>query len=268
MTAAEHPQVRPVIALVRDVSPRLADCVLTHVPRTPIDPALAAAQHDVYCEVLGSLGARVERVAPLPASPDGVFIEDTALVLDELAVIARPGAPSRSSETSSVARALDAYRPLATISAGSHLEGGDVVVAGRSIYVGRSGRTNESGIDELRSIAAPLGYTVTAVDLSGCLHLKSACTFVPPGIVLANPDWVSPDVFGDLTVVMVAPGEPYAANTITLGGVTLVGAAFPRTAAMLERRGIATRAVDLSELAKAEGALTCSSLIFARETAY
>ncbi len=133
-------------------------------------------------------------------------------MLDELAVIARPGAPSRTSETASVAEALSAYRPLATLSAGSYLEGGDVMVAGRSIYVGRSTRTNEAGIDELRSLAAPLGYTVTAVDLTGCLHLKSACTFVPPDIVLANPDWVSPGVFRDLTVVMVAPDEPYAAE--------------------------------------------------------
>jgi dimethylargininase len=263
MAAAEHPQVRTVIALVRDVSPRLADCVLTHVSRTPVDADLAAAQHDVYCEVLRSLGARVERVTPLPACPDGVFVEDLAVVLDELAVIARPGAPSRTSETASVAAALAAYRPLATLSEDSYLEGGDVMVAGRSIYVGRSTRTNDAGIDELRLLAAPLGYTVTAVDLAGCLHLKSACTFVPPDIVLANPDWVSPGIFRDLTIVMVAPDEPYAANTITLGGVTLVGAAFPQTAAILERRGAKTRAVDLSELAKAEGALTCSSLIFA-----
>ena len=132
---------------------------------------------------------------------------------------------------------------------------------GRTLYVGRSGRTNQTAINELGALLAPWGYRVEGVDFDGCLHLKTACTFVPPHYVLANPDWVDPRVFAGLTSVAVADDEPFAANTLTLGGVTLVPSQCPRTAALLRARGVITRDVDLSELAKAEGALTCSSLI-------
>lgn len=261
MTAAGHPDGRPVIALLRDVSPRLADCVLTHLPRTSIDPGLAAVQHRAYADALATLGATVEWLPPLPEAPDGVFVEDTALVLDEVAVIAQPGVESRRTETASVAAALAAYRPLLGLGPSATLEGGDVVVAGRTVYVGRSGRTNRAGIDELRCLLAPFDYEVIGVELTGCLHLKSACTFVPPAFLVVNPRWVAPMAFSGLTAIAVDPDEPSAANTITIGDVTLVGAAYPRTARRLREHGIVTGDVDLSELAKAEGALTCSSVI-------
>ncbi len=132
---------------------------------------------------------------------------------------------------------------------------------GRTLYVGRSGRTNQAGVHELGALLAPWGYQVQGVDLDGCLHLKTACTFVPPRYVLANPAWVDPHIFGNVTVIPVAEDEPFAGNTLTLGGVTMVPSQWPRTAALLRARGVVTRDVDLSELAKAEGALTCSSLI-------
>ena len=132
---------------------------------------------------------------------------------------------------------------------------------GRTLYVGRSGRTNQAGVDELGALLAPWGYQVEGADLDGCLHLKTACTFVPPHYVLANPAWVDPRIFGNVTVIPVAEDEPFAGNTLTLGGVTMVPSQWPRTAALLRARGVVTRDVDLSELAKAEGALTCSSLI-------
>jgi len=255
------PPVRSIVALVREVSPRLAECVLTHLGRVAIDVQRALAQHRAYCEVLSSLGARVEPVAPLPAAPDGVFVEDTAVVVDEVAVITRPGVSSRASETETTASTLSAYRPLLRISDEATLEGGDVMRVGRTIYVGRSGRTNQAGVNQLGALLAPWGYQVQGVDLDGCLHLKTACTFVPPHCILANPDWVDRRVFAGVTVVDVAGDEPFAGNTLTLGGVTLVASSCPRTAAILNARDVITRAVDLSELAKAEGALTCSSLI-------
>jgi len=255
------PPVRSIVALVREVSPRFADCVLTHLGRVAIDVHRASAQHRAYCEVLSSLGARVEPVAPLPDAPDGVFVEDTAVVVDEVAVITRPGVPSRASETETTASALSAYRQLLAVSAEATLEGGDVMRVGRTLYVGRSGRTNQAGVNQLGALLAPWGYQVQGVDLDGCLHLKTACTFVPPRYVVANPDWVDPHIFTGMTLVAVADDEPFAANTLTLGGVTLVASSCPRTAAILSARGAVTRAVDLSELAKAEGALTCSSLI-------
>jgi len=253
--------VRSIVALVRAVSPRLADCVLTHLDRVAIDVDRASAQHRAYCDALKNLGARVEAIAPLPDAPDGVFVEDTAVVLDEVAVIARPGIAFRAGETATAASALLPYRRLLRLSDAATLEGGDVMQVGRTLYVGRSGRTNQTAIGELRELLSPWSYEVEGVDLDGCLHLKTACTFVPPHYVVANPAWVDPGIFAGLTLVAVADDEPYAGNTLTLGGVTLVSSQCPRTAGFLRARGVIARDVDVSELAKAEGGLTCSSLI-------
>ena len=255
------PPVRPMVALVRDVSPSLADCVLTHLGRVYIDFDRAVAQHQLYCVALQELGARVEAIAQLPDAPDAVFVEDTAVVVDEVAVITRPGVASRAGETESTAVALTRYRPLLRLSEEATLEGGDVMRVGRTLYVGRSGRTNQAGVDQLGALLAPWGYLVQPVDLRGCLHLKTACTFVPPHYILANPAWVDPEIFAGQTVIAVDDDEPFCANTLTLNGVTLVPGQWPRTAAILRAHGIHTRDVDLSELAKAEGALTCSSVI-------
>ena len=255
------PPVRSIVALVREVSPQLARCELTHLGRVDIDVDRASAQHHAYCDVLRSLGARVEFIAPLPDAPDGVFVEDTAVVVDEVAVIARPGVASRAGETATTASALLPYRPLLRLSDVATLEGGDVMQFGRTLYVGRSGRTNQTSVDELGTLLAPWGYRVEGVDLDGCLHLKTACTFVPPHYLLANPAWVDARIFSGLTPVAVADDEPFAGNTLTLGGVTLVASQCPHTAARLRTHGVITREVDLSELAKAEGALTCSSVI-------
>jgi dimethylargininase len=255
--------VTRTVALVREVSPLISECALTHLTRTPIDHTVAARQHHDYCLVLGELGARVEWIEPLPHHPDGVFVEDTAVVVDEIAVVARPGVESRAGETATTAAALGRYRTLTRLSDAARLEGGDVMQAGRTLYVGRSGRTNERGIAELAMALAPFGYAVRGVDLSGCLHLKTACTFVPPGFVVLNPAWVDPASFPGCEIVEVPRAEPHGANTLTVGNVTMVGSAFPGTAELLARRGCETRMVDLSELAKAEGALTCSSVIFA-----
>jgi dimethylargininase len=234
---------------------------LSHVDRVEIDPHLAAIQHERYCQVLSELGARVEWLAPLPDAADGVFVEDTAVVVDEVAVITRPGVVSREVETASMADALRRYRPLLFLPPEARLEGGDVLRVGRTLYVGRSARTSRAGIDALAALLAPFGYDVTGVDLRGCLHLKTACTFVPPGYLVFNPAWIDEAQISGLEPLAVDPAEAFGANTLTLGSVTLVGAQFPRTEARLQHAGIVTRAVDLLELAKAEGALTCSSVI-------
>jgi dimethylargininase len=255
-----------VVALVREVSPRIANCELTHVTRVPIDPGRASDQHHAYCQALAELGARVEWLAPLPQHADGVFVEDTAVVVDEVAIVARPGVASRRPETASMADALKRHRPLRELPDAGCLEGGDVMRVDRVLYVGRSARTNQAGIDGLAAQLAGFGYQVRGVDLKGCLHLKTACTYIPAGILLHNPAWIDPALFPGLRPIAVDPSEPYGANTLTLGGTTLVGAQFPRTRNRLEAEGIRTRAVDLSELAKAEGALTCSSVIVGLRT--
>ena len=167
-----------IVALTRPVSDSIAECELTHQERLPIDPARALRQHAAYEEALRGLGVEVVRVAGASALPDAVFIEDTAIVLDEAAIVTRPGAASRRAETDAVGEALAIYRPVRRIAAPATLDGGDVLRAGRTLFVGRSSRTSVEGIEQLRDLAGPLGYDVISVPVAGCLHLKSAVTGV------------------------------------------------------------------------------------------
>ena len=250
-----------MIALVREVSPCLADCELSFLPRVPIDAERAFRQHGAYVAELAALGLGIEWLAPLATHADGVFVEDTAVVLPEVAVVTRPGVASRREEVSTAAEALGTHRRLLRIVDPGTLEGGDVVRIDRTLYVGASGRSNAAGIQQLARALEPFDYRVRSVEMRDCLHLKSAATFVPPDILIANPAWVDPGSFAAKRVIEVAPGEEFAANTLTVAGVTFVSAAFPETERRLQAAGIATRALDVSELQKAEAALTCLSLI-------
>lgn len=276
-----------IVAITREVSPALGRCELTHLPRVAIDVEAARLQHARYRRALADLGCRVVELPAEPDLPDSVFVEDTAVVLDELAVITRPGAPSRRPETAAVARALAERRPLAWIEPPGTLDGGDVLRVGRSIWVGLSGRSNPAGVGQLHALAAPHGYTVAPVAVRGCLHLKSAVTQAAPALLLVNPDWVDAEAFAGCgcDVVAVDPAEPYAANALLVpraegaapfgeagsAGAGLAASAspaaiypdsFPRTRARLEARGVEVVAVGVSELQKAEGAVTCCSLVF------
>jgi len=252
-----------MVALVREVSPQLARCELTHLERVAIDVQRAVGQHRAYTQALQSLGCTVEWLPPLPHCADGVFVEDTAVVLPEIAVVTRPGASSRRAETPSVAAALARRAPVSLIVAPGCLDGGDVLHIGRTLHVGASHRTNEAGITQLAALLLPYGYRIATVPLAGCLHLKSACSFIPPDIVLVNLSWVDRTTFGELRPIAVDEREPHAANTLTIDGTTLVSAAYPHTRRRLEAAGVRTRAVDVSELHKAEGGLTCMSLLLA-----
>ncbi|MGH7631973.1 MAG: dimethylarginine dimethylaminohydrolase family protein [Gemmatimonadales bacterium] len=260
-------QLTPSIALLREVSPTLDRCELTHLAREPVDPARARAEHHQYAELLAQLGCQIRWVPPAPELPDAVFIEDTAVVVDEVAVVTRPGAPSRQPETVAVAVALRDYRPVLTIYAPGTLDGGDVLRVGRTLYVGRSARTNAEGAAQLARHLAPYGYVVRPVEARGCLHLKTAVTEVAEGILLCNPAWVDRHAFGDLTLLEVDPAESFAANALRIGAVVLHAAAWPRTRERLEHRGIRTVPIDVSELAKAEGGVTCCSVILRAEVA-
>ena len=251
-----------LIALTRPVSPHLGDCELTYLPREPIDVARAMAQHAAYCAALRACGVAVRSLPAAPDLPDAVFVEDTAVVLDELAVRTRPGAPSRRPEVPTVTAALAAYRPLATVVAPGTLDGGDVLQLGRLLFVGRSGRSNAAGIAQLAAILAPYGYTVRGVDLSGCLHLKSAVTALDAETILVNAAWVNPAVFGARQVLPVPLEEPWAANALAIDDRVLLAAGNPRSAALVTAAGYAVTLLDISELQKAEAALTCQSLLF------
>jgi dimethylargininase len=252
-----------LIAVTRPVSSAMACCELTHLPRTQIDIGLAREQHAAYERALSTLGCRLERLPEAPALADSVFVEDTAIVLDDVAIVTRPGALSRRAETASVAHLLGRYRRIAQIAAPATLDGGDVLRVNRTLYVGRSGRSNRCGIERLAALVTPFGYRVEAVPVHGCLHLKSAVTQVAADTVLINPQYIATASFGGLKQIEVDPAEPLGANALLLGGEVIYPASQPRTAQRLCRHGVQIRVVDVSELEKAEGAVTCCSLIFA-----
>jgi dimethylargininase len=250
------------VALTRGVSPSLARCELTFLEREPIDVARAVAQHEDYCRLLARLGLELLSLPADPAHPDCCFVEDTAIVLDEIAVIARPGAPSRRGEVDAVAEALALHRPLARMAPPATLDGGDVLLAGRRLYTGITARTNLEGAQALQRAVAPFGYEVLPVPVGGCLHLKSAVTALDDDTVLANPDWLDLGPFRGLEVVPVAPGEPGAANVLRLGKALVAHAGFPRTNERIAARGLEIHPVDVSEFLKAEAGVTCKSLVF------
>ncbi len=250
------------IAITRDVSPAITRCELTHLQRAPIDLEIARSQHRAYEKELERLGWSLLRLPVEPDLPDSVFVEDAAIVLDEVAVITRPGAPSRRPETAAVAEALRPYRLLLTIEEPGTMDGGDVLRIDRDLYIGVSRRTNEAAVEQMKRALARFGYRVTGIEVSECLHLKSAVTLVDQETILINPRWVIPGFFQGVRVIETDPGEPYAANGLLLGRRILYPTAFPRTRERLTGGGIRIVDIDMSELAKAEGAVTCCSILF------
>jgi len=253
--------VGPWLAFTRPVSPAIARCELTHLVRQPIDVELARNQHGEYERRLASLGCTVERIEADDEMADSVFIEDTAVAFDELAIVARPGAESRRAETTAVAAALRRVRPVVSIREPAILDGGDVLVAGRRVFVGLSTRTNRAAIEQLSVALAPHRYAVEPIEIGGCLHLKSAVTALADDMLLVNRQWVETGRFRGFGLVDVDPDEPSAANALRIGEVIVFPAEFPRTRTRLEQRGFDVRAVPAGELAKAEGGVTCCSLI-------
>lgn len=250
-----------VIAITREISPRFAECELTHIERTPIDLDLACAQHCAYVELLKTLGCKVIELPEEEDLPDSVFVEDTAFILPEVAVITRPGADSRKPETESIIRALTPLIELVHVREPATVDGGDILVLGKKILVGLSTRSNQKAIDQLNNLLREYGYSVTGVELHDCLHLKSAVTRVDDRTLLINKNWVDTSYFEGFDLIEVDPFEPHAANCLPVGGTIIFPTAFPRTRARLEERSYQVSAVDVSELAKAEGAVTCCSLI-------
>jgi dimethylargininase len=253
------------LAFTRKVSPAIVDCALTHLDRRPINADLAALQHAAYERALEDAGYEVVRLPYLADDPDAVFVEDTAILLGEHAVITRPGAPSRAGEIYSTAEGLKPYFDIQFLPAGT-LDGGDVLRIENTLYVGQSSRTDARGTQALEAIVSPLGYWVVPVELERCLHLKTAVTFaglddrgVPT--LLVNPDWVDPALFDGTEAIFVPENEPFAANVVLAGDRLIMAAGSPGTAAMLRERGFTVAEMDLSELQKAEAGGTCMSLI-------
>ncbi|MEN8209258.1 MAG: arginine deiminase family protein [Candidatus Fermentibacteria bacterium] len=250
------------IALMKEVSSNISDCEISTITRTPIDHDIAMEQHRNYADTVRKLGYKIHMIKA-DELPDSVFIEDTAVVLDEIAVITNPGASSRRAETQAVAEALHIYRDLKYINPTGTLDGGDVLQIGRVLYVGKSCRSSAVGISQLREILKPFGYEVKSVPVQGCLHLKSAVSLVSENTLLLNPSWVSPDRFDEIgSFITVDPSEPYGANALFLDNGTVYSTEYPATRRKLISKGINVVSLEISELAKAEGEMTCCSIIF------
>lgn len=246
-------------ALVRRPGPRLAEGIVTHRAPEPVDADLALRQWTAYVDVLRAAGWKIAEVDPADDCPDAVFVEDALVVFDDLAVVTRPGAPSRQPETAAAAAAATAAGlELAFIDPPATLDGGDVLKVGRTAYVGRSGRTSDDGIGQLRRLLAPRGWHVVAVPVRSVLHLKSAVTALPDGTIVGHHAHVDdPTAFPTFLPVT----EPAGAHVVLLGGERLLMAAgAPETAALYRERGYQAVEVDISEFEKLDGCVTCLSV--------
>jgi dimethylargininase len=249
-------------AITRKVSSALANCELSFIDRKPIDMEKARAQHRAYEALLSKLGAHVISLPEEPELPDSMFVEDPAIVLDEVAVICPLGTESRRKEAPTIAAALKNLRKLAYVTLPGTLEGGDVLHVGKKVFVGITGRSNPEGIRQLAVILDQYGYEVTEVRVTGCLHLKSAVTSLGRNTLLANRAWFEWKRMGGFEWVDVHPIEPHGGNALAIGESVIFPASFPKTRAILEARGFDVLPLDICELQKAESGLTCSSLLF------
>ena len=252
----------PILAVTNAPSPALERCELTHLQRTPIDLAVAREQHRGYQAMLRACGAEVVELEVNREHPDGVFIEDTAIVLNEIAIMMSMGAESRRGEPAAIEAALQRYRPVERVALPATIDGGDVARVGRTLLVGQSSRTSAAGAAALASIVERHDYEVIPVPVTGCLHLKSACTPLPDGRLLVNPAWIDMRPLASFGTVNVPEEEPHAADIGIVGETVCMAAEYPRTRELIESLGFPVRTTPLSEFAKAEGAVTCLSLIF------
>jgi dimethylargininase len=252
------------IALTRPVSASLARCELTYLGRHPIDLVRARQQHAAYEAVLTALGITIVRLPVLDEQPDAVFVEDAGIALDEIAVVAPMGAASRAGESRSVEEGLSRYLPVTRLTSPATLDGGDVMRAGRRVFVGISRRTNRAAVEQLQQLLAPYDYEVIPVAVEGALHLKSACTTVGERTIVVNEDWVDVSPFAGMRRLRVDPSEAWGASVLETEGEVVMPTGFPLTKVMLEAEGLAVHEVELSEIRKAEGGPTCLSILLPR----
>lgn len=249
------------IAITRAVSRSIVNCELTHFQRTEIDLQIARQQHYQYEQALKSAGCEIISLPEMPDLADSVFVEDIAVIFDEAAIITNPGAISRRPETDSIAEVLRQHRKLIFIEPPATIDGGDVLVVGKTIYIGLSSRTNDEAVSQMAAHLDDFGYQVIGVEVKGCLHLKSAVTKVSSATLLINPAWVDKSRFSDVNFTVVDEDEPFGANCLSIGDSVIYPKTFPETRKKLEDFGSKLIVVDADELAKAEGAVTCCSLI-------
>lgn len=259
--------MRGTVAVVKRPAPTLIDrCEISFIERSPMSFDALERQHRDYREALRNAGADVVVLDADPALPDSVFVEDTAVVLDEIAIVCRPGAVSRRGEPGCIENLLAREREILRIVAPGTIEGGDVLKVGRTLFVGLSTRTNREGCEQFAALVRPHDYAVVPVRVPGSLHLKTACTALDAETLLLNPAWLDPADFEGFRRIEVSADEPFAANVLPVDSTLIANAAFPRTLERVEiharSTGRAVFAVDIAEFGKAEAGLTCMSLLF------
>jgi len=254
--------VKKKIALTRGISAAIDRCEVSFIDRAPIDVQKMKQQHRAYEDMLRSMGYEVVQIPADDSCPDCCFIEDTALVLDEIAVITYPGSEARRGEVPGVVPTIEKYRKTVRIEPPATLEGGDVLRIGRNLYVGLTQRTNAQGVESLRSLVKPYGYTVTGVPTPGALHMKSVCTAADDRTIVADPTRMDASVFKDYDVVEIPPDEWMGGDLLPINGTVCMIEGFPKLKTALEARGLEVRTQNMSEFLKAEAGLTCLSLLF------
>jgi dimethylargininase len=251
-----------MIALTHTPSPNMQECLRTYVAHAAIDPGRAARQHEAYCQLLRDCGVQVRTLDVIRHLPDCSFIEDTAVVLDEVAVLCSMGAASRRDEPAGIEPVLREYREVERIELPATIEGGDVLRVGRRLLVGLSQRTSTAGVTALADIVARYDYKVTAVPIRRCLHLKTACTALPDGRLLVNSRWLHAQALRGFELVHPPKDDPRGANVALLGNTVLLAARHAPTAELIRGLGFTVETIDISEFAKGEGGVTCLSLLF------
>jgi dimethylargininase len=224
------------------------------------DHARMLAQHGAYAKALRALGLDVEILDPLPGFPDAYFVEDVAVVVPEMAVVARPGAPSRRGEADAIGPVLSRHRPVARLEAPATLDGGDVLIVGRAVFVGLSARTNAEGAAQLARSLEPHGYTVRPVPVGTGLHLKSGVSWLGAETLLVSRQFADRPELSAYRQVVVDAGEEAACNTLLVNGTLLTPSGFPRTRRQLDETGLPVVELDATEARKMDGGLTCMSL--------
>jgi dimethylargininase len=256
-----RPVSQPSEALVRPPADSFRQALSAQQPRTEIDPALARRQHADYCAALRTAGLALIELAPEEALPDACFVQDTALVFDDLAIIARFGVESRQGEQDAIRQALRGRRRLVEIRAPATLEGGDVLILGSRVIVGLSARTNHAGFAQLRDLLELEGLAVDALPVTAGLHLLTYCTYLGRGVLLAAEPHAGELASTGLDLILVAPHEAGAANALAVGEHVIMAAGHPHTAAQIRARGFEVLSVSLTEFAKADGGVTCLALL-------
>ncbi len=240
----------------------MEQCTRTYVAPTSIDYGQALRQHKEYCRTLRACGVEAHTLEVNGEYPDCAFVEDTAIVLDELAALASMGEPSRRAEPAGIEPELKRYREVHRVRLPATIEGGDVLRVDRTLLVGLSSRTNSEGVSALEQIVRRHGYRVVAVAVRGCLHLKTACTALPDGRLLVNSAWLDTNALRGFESIHIPDEEPWAANVAHIGTSVCISAAHVRTAELIRELGFDVQPVDLSEFAKAEGGVTCLCILF------